>query len=373
MLLHEFVNQDRIVRRQDSIIAEFSGKRRIISTSPLNGGFRDNLTHAFIHCAERTEDAMLGETYSEHIRATGLILGLDTNTMCGISTGAYAENAAIETRSFKDTEITALVTAGIDVNGGRSGDPAQWHEADTGYFHVPGTINIMLFCNNNLTEGALARALITSTEAKSAAISELAVPSRYSRGLATGSGTDGVIIVADATSGLTLTEAGNHFKLGELIGQAVSAAVKKALYLETGLNTSRQFNVFRRLDRFGLNHKHLTNKILLSLSESKSNLPSINIENSISDHFANRKLVVQSIIFAHLLDELSYGLISLDDFIEAINNALISYHGNQFSNSSDVIVKFEIPDSSDQDINSTINKFISFYSDFLVFSFLRSF
>lgn len=58
--------------------------------------------------------------------------------------------------------------------------------------------NIMLFIDADLAEGTLARALVTCTEAKTAAIQELLVPSRYSNGIATGSDTDGTIVVSDA-------------------------------------------------------------------------------------------------------------------------------------------------------------------------------
>ena len=46
----------------------------------------------------------------------------------------------------------------------------------------PGTINILLFFNVDLSRGALARALVTCTEAQTAALQELLAPSRYFHG-----------------------------------------------------------------------------------------------------------------------------------------------------------------------------------------------
>ena len=47
-----------------------------------------------------------------------------------------------------------------------------------------------------------------------------------------------------------LTNAGKHAKLGELIGKAVIAAVKEALFLQPGLCPKHQHHVIKRMDRF---------------------------------------------------------------------------------------------------------------------------
>ena len=69
-----------------------------------------------------------------------------------------------------------------------------------------------------LTPAALARAVVTMTEGKSAALQRLAVPSRQSPDLATGTGTDQYCIAAPVGTGRALTSASPHVKLGELIG-----------------------------------------------------------------------------------------------------------------------------------------------------------
>ena len=70
--------------------------------------------------------------------------------------------------------------------------------------------------------------VVTCTEAKTAAIQELLAGSNYSTGLATGSGTDQTIIVANSDSELYFEGAGKHSKMGELIGKTVTKAVKAA-------------------------------------------------------------------------------------------------------------------------------------------------
>ena len=55
-------------------------------------------------------------------------LGLDQETATGLITRAEMKNTAIVTESFRDLSVTAIVTAGIDKNGGRAGDPASYYE-----------------------------------------------------------------------------------------------------------------------------------------------------------------------------------------------------------------------------------------------------
>lgn len=322
MIIHTFANGDQLSRRDDSLIMTFAGMRRVLSTAPHNGGSRDDMRYVFNHCAERTEDAMRGDSYSEHIALLSVELGLDPEFTCGISTGAYAENAAIITNRYHDTEVTAVVTAGIDINGSRAGDNTEWHESENGYIHVPGTINIILVFNNDLTPGAMTRALITCTEAKSAAIAELSVPSCYSCGLATGSGTDGAILVCDPCSPVKLTEAGTHFKLGELISRTVIVAVKQALDFETGLNQERQFDFFRRLGRYGLTLDSLQQH--LSLQTTCLNDPD-QIKQDILNLTSSREITIFAIQIANLLDQLRYNLISDSDALTASELLFRSY------------------------------------------------
>ncbi|WP_312641181.1 adenosylcobinamide amidohydrolase [Hydrogenoanaerobacterium sp.] len=301
MILHTFENGDILQRRGDAIIAKLNGMRKVLSTAPHNGGYKSSLKYIFNHGLE-TSGEMKAPTYAEHIAAIASELSLDPFYTCGMSTAADVENLSLITESFEDLSVTAAVTGGIDINAGRAGDPAFWNESSGIFTYVAGTINILLFINKNLTDGALARSLVTCTEAKTAAIGELLLPSCYSSGLATGSGTDGTAIIADAESAITLTDAGKHTKLGEMIGKSVKSAVKEALYLQTGACPSRQFDVFRRIDRFGITAKNTKLKM--------------DVQNK-------RELVVFTSLYVHLLDQLSWGLINEQDALSAAEKLLL--------------------------------------------------
>ena len=80
---------------------------------------------------------------------------------------------------------------------------------------------------------------LLATEAKSAALAELAVSSKSSSFLATGTGTDQIIIASPiATQTPPLPSASGHLKLGELVGSAVRVALLEALSWQNRLQPS---------------------------------------------------------------------------------------------------------------------------------------
>jgi adenosylcobinamide amidohydrolase len=243
-------------------------------------------------------------------------LGLSPEKSAGLSTAARMENVSIKTETWEKLTVTALVTGGVEINGGRVGDPASWDEMDGKPVEAEkhGTINCMVFINVNLTPGALTRALVTCTEAKTAALQELAAPSRYSRGLATGSGTDGTILVANMDSPVLLTEAGKHNKLGELLGRSVKAAVKEALFLQNGLCPASQHNALRRASRFGVTEDSLWEKVRGTGPGGLRRARFAALTEKLS---AGEMLLTCTALYAHLLDELDWELISPAEAVRA--------------------------------------------------------
>lgn len=304
---------DPVHRYDQCIVVPFAGARRVLSTSPLNGGYRQDLTAVFnndMNPGPGMACRMLAPTYPEHLAAMARELGLDPETSSGLSTSASMENVSIRTECFEGVSVTALVTGGIEVNGGRAGDPASWNEVDQKAVPLRGgTINILLFIHTDLTPGAMARALVTCTEAKTAALQELLAPSRYSMGLATGSGTDGTIVVCDAESEICLTDAGKHSKLGELIGRAVKQAVKEALRRQTGLCGKSQHQVLRRTDRFGITEQSLWEEY----RKGQGKLSRADYSEKLYEICGQSRLVTAVSLYVHLLDQLIWGLLTPEE------------------------------------------------------------
>lgn len=321
MLLAELRTGDEVHRYKKAIVIGFTGRRRVLSTAPHNGGYRENLTAVF------NQDGTVGAglactlrapSYAEHMALVAKEIGLDPETACGIFTAAQMENVSVKSETYREVTVTAIVTGGIETNGGRVGDLAEWHEIGGSSVHTMklGTINIMLHFNVDLSEGAIARALVTCTEAKTAAIQELIAPSRYSTGLATGSGTDGTILIANRDSEICLTNAGKHAKLGELIGKAVIPAVKEALFLQSGLCPKLQHHIIRRMDRFGITEDLLWESCQPD-SHSQGPFDRARFSEKLDQLATQGKMVTITSLYAHLLDQMNWKMITAGEAYES--------------------------------------------------------
>ena len=322
MKIYTLPSGDEVHRFDYNIVIPFQGKRRVLSTSPYNGGYRTDLKRVFNHDGNPgvgCPSHMKAKTYREHMMKTIQEIGLELEGTAGMETAAKMENAAIQTAAFEELAVTAIVTGGIEVNGGRVGDPATWIEnSDVKPEYRLGTINIFLCINADLSEGAMARALVTCTEAKTAAIQELLCPSHYSRGLATGSGTDSTIVVANMESPMYLTNAGKHSKLGELIGRAVKPAVKEALFKQTGVGYEQQHNAVRRLERFGVSEAGIFQRY----REKKKELDRPSFSALLEEIERKSEIVAGASFLAHAIDQMDWGLFKVKETMEAASRVL---------------------------------------------------
>ena len=148
---------------------------------------------------------------------------------------------------------------------------------------------------------------MTMTEGKSAALRDLAVSSRYSQDLATGTGTDQYCIAAplDKTR-VPKTNAGHHAKLGELIGKSVRRATLEALRWQNGLEGSYTRSVFHALKRFGFREDRFLQAMERRLKAGdfallKKNLKSVVYEPRVS---------AAAYGFAAVWDRVRYGTLS---------------------------------------------------------------
>jgi adenosylcobinamide amidohydrolase len=245
------------------VVAALQEPHRVISTSATNGGQRDDLLFLLNHQScegtghldRHTEITACGaDAYHEVVCAEADIPSECTATM---GTAANMNYVAVITEVDDDVDVTAVVTAGVESNATCSGDPAAWRETATGIQKVlvPGTINTMLLIGVPLTTSALARAVVTMTEGKTAALQRLVVPSRQSADLATGTGTDQYCVAAPLRAEGVRTSCSPHVRLGELIGRATRRATQEALRWQNGLEPSYTRGVFHALGRYGVNEK----------------------------------------------------------------------------------------------------------------------
>ena len=221
------------------LLVTFPEARRTLSTSDGLVDARAAMNHAGhpllwqrLGMQFMGQDGRGGKAYAEHVHENmAAVLKLDKSVVAGMSTAADLDNLAVVTQSYGPLTVTVLATAGAKSNAIRTGvDAGTYIEG-----HAPaGTINIMLLTNIRLTDAAMARALITVTEGKTAALQDLKVPSTYTPTVqATGTGTDSIIVVS-GTQGPQASYTGGHSRIGELIGKASYAAVLEALGKQNG-------------------------------------------------------------------------------------------------------------------------------------------
>jgi hypothetical protein len=199
-----------------------------------------------------------------------------------------------------------------------------------------GTINIMLVLDCDLPAGALTRALVTCTEAKTAAIQELLAGSNYSNGLATGSGTDQTIIVANPERDLYFETTGKHSKIGEMIGKVVIKAVKRALEKQAGLNAQFQHNVFRRLKRFGVLPGTMWSEYQEATNAEVKPVYLLAAENLAKD----KMMLTYTSLYIHLLDQFLWQLVSAEE-MQAAGQSLLDTIASYYNVESE-----QIPEAS---------------------------
>lgn len=319
MYITTFYDGVAIHRAGKIIYGRFLEPHLVLSTCRVAGGMRRGLGYVLNHqsCEPCNHGRRLAlrdpERYRREICAPH---GLPPEQCATMGTAANMHHAAFVRESFQDLEVGAVITGGVETNAGRAGDPASVHETADGFIRLdrpqaaaeepaPGTINIMLFIGQPLTEAALTRSIITATEAKTAALQELAVNSRYSDGLATGTGTDQVIVAAPDRDGFRLGWAGKHSKLGELIGRVVLAGVKEALAKQNRLTPMGQCSARIHLERFGCSRQSLRQGIADHLEGETAEVLKENIDVIIRD-----PLVVAAVAaMVHLRDKIAWGIL----------------------------------------------------------------
>jgi iron complex transport system ATP-binding protein len=141
-------------------------------------------------------------------------LGFEPGETVGMMTAVFLEDASFTFLKEESFSILVVVTAGVGnaVDASRS----KVHSSEL----VPGTINIWMFVNGELTEEAFIQGIMTATEAKAKALHELMVRDPLTGTVATGTSTDSILIAA-TQHGDKLDYGGTVTPLGKLIGRGV--------------------------------------------------------------------------------------------------------------------------------------------------------
>lgn len=200
-----------------------------ISTSPFNGGLnhvmavRNQQLTFFVN----NESELPGGSTSDYLAKECVQLDLPIHFCTALLTTASMNRHAYVCQSEDSIIIEVIATAGVEKTAHRAGDGYTYYEKD-GVFHAGGTINLLVFTNCALTDGALTKSLLTITEAKTVALQSIGITSVLSNQPATGTSTDGVIMTIDP-NGELLTDTGTFSQFGDTLAKAVRSAIEKAL------------------------------------------------------------------------------------------------------------------------------------------------
>jgi adenosylcobinamide amidohydrolase len=205
---------------KENVLAVFCDSAlKTVSSAIYNGGFNQVKAVLNVGVPEGYNDLSLHLDPLELITSSATKVGLTKNYLAMV-TAAKIKNYSLVTKSDQGFSVNVVATAGCQ-HGESSGEEMDVQE-------IAGTINIIVLIDGNPSESCMVATLITATEAKSAALRDFDVRSRYTGDSATGTITDSVT-VASTGKGKTLTLGGPPSKLGKLVGYCVRKAVSEAL------------------------------------------------------------------------------------------------------------------------------------------------
>jgi len=322
MILEKYYDGIEVHREEKIVYVKFLSPHRVISTDRIAGGLSDEFKYLYNHqsCEPSGHDhqhdlAILNPV--EYRRIVCEPHGLPPEQCASLGTAANMNNLAICHASYRELEVVTVCTGGVETNAGRAGDPASYYEHDGSFESVEGgadspspaekhgTINTMIFISRELIPGAMVRAVMTATEAKAAVLQELAVHSRFSDGLATGTGTDQIGIASRLDGGTPLTVAGKHMKLGELIGKTVHDAIKQTLALQNNLTPKGQCSATVHIARLGTDKDSFCAEVETYLKESEADLLRKNFVSINNDPMT----VAAVAALVHLRDKFVWGML----------------------------------------------------------------
>jgi adenosylcobinamide amidohydrolase len=210
-----------IEHTENYISVFFSSPRRLLSSAVVGGG--ETKAEVIVNLRTTSEEAHRNKPdtlIKNFLKSKNIAV-----PAAGLLTAAPMENAQFIYAEEKGIKVLSIVTAGVS-NALNISERSQ--TGFTGEIEKEiGTINIINITNADLQNDCMVSSVITTTEAKSAALFDLRVKSTLTGRQATGTGTDSVVIVSG--DGMRIKYAGGHTLFGQLLAYTVSTGVKDAL------------------------------------------------------------------------------------------------------------------------------------------------
>lgn len=192
-----------------------------ISSAPYAGGqtLADHIVNVYVHKDYNHEDPI------QHLQSEIVAWGYPLPSTIGLLTAAKLTHASIAEAEGDEARIVVCTTAGTS-NAARAGRARPTFAA-----YEAGTINTIVAIDGRLAPAALVGAVITATEAKTAALQDLGIADPENGDGATGTTTDTVVVAVsqDARYDEVHRYAGSATTLGNLLGRLVYDTVYEAV------------------------------------------------------------------------------------------------------------------------------------------------
>jgi len=212
----------------ENVLAVLSDTPLTTVSSAFHNGGGTKTTRAILNVEKPKDvnDLLLHTDPDAVIVNSSKKINLKKQDFVGMITAACVHNFALASKRKGNLGVSVVATAADDE--GNTCNYAESAGEDITTKNVGGTINIIVLIDGNPVDSCLVSSVITATEAKTAAMMELDIRSRYSGQLATGTITD-AIVVARTGNGEPLVYAGPASEMGQLVGYCTRKAVKEAI------------------------------------------------------------------------------------------------------------------------------------------------
>lgn len=210
-----------------TLVIRLGGRKRVLSSASHGGGL-GFASHILNHQVE-ANGHIRGHyrTPARYLRNLASRLGLRGETV-GLMTAVPMTQLVRARATAQGLCVECFATVGV-TNAVRAGEwPGRWTQSKKSA--RPGTINLVVITNASLSVAAMVGAVQVVTEAKTGVLRDHRIQSTGTRSLATGTGTDVVVIAcASRGQGPPHQYGGTHTIIGALIGRAVTKCVSGGL------------------------------------------------------------------------------------------------------------------------------------------------
>jgi len=222
---------------QDTLVIDLGAMHRVLSSAPYRGGLikaRSVLNHQVAANPVVRQPRPSGKpaqrvNWSDPARYLGARASeLEAKSpVIGLMTAVPVKRVVVSREESNGIWVECFCTVGV-TNAVKAGEPASYTGSGRRCGSA-GTINIILVTNAILSVPAMVGAVQVATESKTAVLLEQSVRSWTGRQMATGTGTDTVVVACRLRGGPRLHYSGTHTMIGAMIGQVVGRCVRAGL------------------------------------------------------------------------------------------------------------------------------------------------